>query len=34
MKEIYADMLRGETVDATRFVSQAMLLETGEALKA
>ena len=34
MKEVYGDMLRGETVDATRFVLQGMLLENHEAVKA
>ena len=34
MKEIYRDMLRGETIDATRFVRQAVLLEGCDAVKA
>jgi site-specific DNA-methyltransferase (cytosine-N4-specific) len=34
MKEVYADMLRGETIDATRFVRQGAFLENHEAVKA
>ena len=34
MKEVYAEMLRGETIDATRFVRQAAFLEKREAVKA
>jgi len=33
MKEIYGGMLRGETIDATRFVRQGVLLETRETVK-
>ena len=34
MNEIYRGMLRGETVDARRFVRQGVLLETRETVKA
>jgi DNA modification methylase len=34
MKEVYAEMLRGEAIDATKFVRQGMLLESSETLKA
>jgi hypothetical protein len=34
MKEVYGDMLRSETTDATKFVRQAVLLEAGESVKA
>ncbi len=33
MREIYGSMLRGETVDSTRFLRQGVLLESSEAVR-